>query len=133
MVVNARVGSPQVHLERVQHGLGVVQLSKRRDITPLLTGVIRNQHGDLNLADIETTRAGKSLRKILEDLSSSDGVLGNVVVVEGEQETNLDQLRPLWLRCLRIDIDGQDNLGDICWQRLGGGTSGSLSNTRKAE
>ena len=121
VVVDTRVGSPEFNLESIKQVLRVVHLGNRGQITPLVASIKRNKHGNLNAVKIKVTSIGQSLGEVLEDLSSSNRVPDNVVVVEGVQETNLDQSGTL--RLLLRRILGQDDRRNTRGKRLRGGTS----------
>lgn len=128
VVVDDRVGNRHVQLKLINEVLGVVDDGQSSDITPLSTGIVRNKFGNLNLFDIDTSGVGKSLRQVLEDLGGSNGVAGNKHVVERIQESNLDGLCAFGSRS--VGVVRVDDLGNIGWQRGGGGDR--LSRSRRS-
>lgn len=131
VVVQARVGRPHAHSQLLNDVLGVVELGNGGDVTILVTSVPRNKLDELDLVSRDATGGSKSVGQVVEDLSSGDGVAGNEVVVEREQETNVD------LSCARrsrlVTTVGKNNLGDVGRQSLGGGSSLGARRGRVAE
>lgn len=121
VVVDARVGRPQVHLELVDQVLGVVELGNGGEISPLSPSIVRHQLGDLNLVGGEAAGVGEGLRQELEDLGGGNGVACDEDVVEREQKANLD--RHAALRGRFVGIIRKDELGNIGGQSLGTGLS----------
>lgn len=119
VVVDGRVGNRHIQLKLINEVLGVVDDGQSSDIAPLSAGVVRDELSNLNLFNIETSCVCKSLRQVLEDLGSSNGVAGNKHVVEGIQESNLDGFCAFGNRS--VGIVRVDDLGNIGWQRGGGG------------
>lgn len=129
VVVDERVGHRHVQLKLVNQVLGVVDLGKSGNVTPLSSGVIRNKLGNLDLLHIDASSVGQSLGKVLEDLSGSNGVAGNEQVVKRIQESNLD--RDSAFSSGGVGIIGVDDLGNISWQCCRG--RGSLRGSNRGE
>lgn len=119
VVVDGRVGNRHVQLKLVNEVRGVVDDGQSSDISPLSTGIVRNEFGNLHLCNIDASCVGKSLWQVLEDLGSCNSVAGNKHVVERIQESNLNGLCTFGNRS--VGVVRVDDLGNIGWQRGGSG------------
>lgn len=90
ILVNARVGQLQVHLELLNQSLGIVDLGNGSDIAPAIHCVVRHQLDDLNLVQANTDGVAKGSGQVGKDLLNGKSIVRDKDVVERVEEANLD-------------------------------------------